>query len=114
MHDARDDHADAALIVDVAAAWRRWRGRTNKGPATKILRETVWFYWQNPRLERPRVAGKYPRGVPWSEAAASLVVSGVARNDRLVIEHSSFGVLGAEDAVVMPGAGGAGGGGLRA
>jgi hypothetical protein len=81
------DEADAQLVLDVAVSLRRWREKTGKEPATKMLREAVWFFWQRPRLDRPLVASKYPRSAPWSEAAADAVLSGVAGKDRLVIEH---------------------------
>jgi hypothetical protein len=54
------DRADAQLVAEVAAALRGWQQRGGGAAATKVLRETGWFYWQNPRLPRPLVAGKYP------------------------------------------------------
>ncbi|HEX8102622.1 MAG TPA: hypothetical protein VF533_08430 [Solirubrobacteraceae bacterium] len=83
----RDDEADAALIVGVAASLRSWAARTGAQPPLKILREAVWFFWQQPRLERPLVRPKYPRAVPWSREAADVVLSGGPRSGRLVIEH---------------------------
>lgn len=83
----RSDLADAKLISDVAAALRAWRASTGARPALKILRETVWFFWQQPRLERPVVASKYPRASPWSEEAARVALNGEPTNNRLVIEH---------------------------
>lgn len=87
MEDLRRDEVDAQLVLDVAASLRRWRDRTGKEPATKVLRETVWFFWQHPRLDRPLVASKYPRGALWSEEAASAALSGSSLKDKLVIEH---------------------------
>lgn len=84
---ARDDRADAELVCAVAAALRSWRESTGNVPASKILREAVWFYWQFPRLERPIVPPKYPRAIPWSEDAARIVLRGERRGGRLVIEH---------------------------
>lgn len=75
------------MVCAVSAALREWRQRTEREPATKILRETVWFYWQFPRLERPLVASKYPRRVPWSDDAAAIVLGGKRTGGRLVIEH---------------------------
>lgn len=40
-----------------------------------------------PRLERPLVASKYPRRVPWSDEAAAIVLGGERTGGRLVIEH---------------------------
>src|SRR5215213_3246803 len=57
----RDDEADARLILAVARALRDWRRSTGAQPPTKRLREAVWFFWQQPRLERPLVRRKYPR-----------------------------------------------------
>ena len=85
--DLRSDDADARLVVDVAASLRRWRDTTGKEPATRVLRETVWFFWQHPRLDRPLVASKYPRGALWSEEAALAAESGLSFKGELVIEH---------------------------
>lgn len=83
----RSDQADAQLISDVAAGLRAWGHSTGEQPALKILREAIWFFWQQPRLERPVVASKYPRSSPWSEEAARLALSGESTKDRLEIEH---------------------------
>lgn len=79
----RSDLADAKLILDVAAGLRAWGDSTGQQPPSKILREAVWFFWQQPRLERPVVASKYPRSSPWSEEAARLALSGESTKDRL-------------------------------
>lgn len=79
--------ADAALVLDVASALRHWSERTGRQPATKVLREAVWFFWQNPRLDRPLIASKYPRSARWSEAAAALALSELSTKGELVIEH---------------------------
>lgn len=84
---ARDDLADAGLVLDVARALRRWRDATGAPPATKILREAVWFFWQRPRLAGRLVRSKYPRGTRWSPAAAALVEAETDLRGRLVIEH---------------------------
>lgn len=88
MASENDDGADAQLITDVAAALRRWQQHSGRPAATKVLRETVWFFWQNPRLDRPLVAGKYPRSARWSREAADVALSAEEEpSGRLVIEH---------------------------
>lgn len=87
MENVRQDDADAQLVVDVAASLRRWRDLTGKQPPTKVLREAVWFFWQQPRLNRPLVASKYPRAAMWSAEAARLALSGHSSKNQLVIEH---------------------------
>lgn len=87
MSKPRQDRADAGLICEVAAALRGWEERTGSRAATKILRKAVWFFWQSPRLAGPLVASKYPRGAPWSDAAAAIVLDGAPLRGRLVIEH---------------------------
>lgn len=87
MEGLRRDDVDAQLVLDVAASLRSWRDRTGKEPATKVLRETVWFFWQHPRLDRPLVASKYPRGALWSEEAARAAGLGLTGKGELVIEH---------------------------
>ena len=82
------DTADAQLVAEVATALREWQKHSGRAAPTKVLRETVWFFWQNPRLARPRVAGKYPRAARWSAEAASAVGSGTSAGPgQLVVEH---------------------------
>jgi hypothetical protein len=83
----RSDQADAELISHVAAGLRAWGESTGESPPSKILREAIWFFWQQPRLERPVVASKYPRTSPWSEEAARLALSGESTKGLLEIEH---------------------------
>ncbi len=61
LGDDRRDAVDARLVTDVARALRAWQASTERPAATKVLREAVRFFWQNPRLKRPVVSGKYPR-----------------------------------------------------
>jgi hypothetical protein len=58
-NDARDAR-DARLVADVAVAVRAWETASGRPAATKVLREAVWFFWQNPRLARPRVVDALP------------------------------------------------------
>ena len=48
-----DDDVDAELLAAVFAAARRWEVVTGKKAPGKVLRETLWFIWQRPRLPRP-------------------------------------------------------------
>lgn len=56
-----------------------------------MLRETLWFLWEEPRLPRPLVASKYPRSYPWSPRARALVAENAGKRPKggwgLVIEH---------------------------
>lgn len=81
------DRVDAAVIVALAGALRDWEAVMGKPAALKPLREAVWFYWQEPRLPKPRVRGKYPKGFPWS-AAARAAYEADGERARLVIEHA--------------------------
>lgn len=82
----RNDQADAALVAATAQAMREWQATTGLRPSIKPLREMIWFYWQAPRLPKPRVRGKYPKSFPWS-AAARAAYRGDPRCP-LVIEHA--------------------------
>lgn len=84
----RDDVADAELVVEVAAALRRWGEASGQRPATKVLRETVWYFWQQPRLPKPLILSKYPRLAPWSLEAARAYLDAGSPDGRLVIEHA--------------------------
>ena len=79
------DSADLELVLAVAAALCKWEKSTGQRARGKPLREAVWFYWQQPRLPKDSVRGKYPRSVPWSPAAREAHHAGEAG---LVIEHT--------------------------
>lgn len=82
--DEAADHHDAALLAAVVRGFQEWQAATGRTPATKVLREALWFFWQKPRLG-PRVRGKYPTAAPWTAAARAAY----AADPRcaLVIEH---------------------------
>ena len=79
------DTADLRLVLDVVEALRAWERATAAKARLKPLREAVWFYWQQPRLEKGSVRGKYPRSVPWSPTARQAHARG---EGGLVIEHT--------------------------
>ena len=79
------DEADLQLITSTVEALRRWEKATGRRARGKPLRETIWFYWQQPRLAKDSVRGKYPRSVPWSTAAREAHRTG---DGGLVIEHT--------------------------
>jgi len=60
---AAQDAADADAVRGVRDATRARPG------AVRIVREAIWFSWEQPRLPRPLVASKYPLSYPWSVAA---------------------------------------------
>jgi hypothetical protein len=47
------DQVDAQLIANVAATLRYWQKDKRRSPATKVLGDAVWFFWQNPRFRAP-------------------------------------------------------------
>ncbi len=56
----------------------------------RVLKEVLWFRWEQPRLPRPLIDGKYPRAYPWSAEARRLWRESPRREGRrgaLVIEH---------------------------
>ena len=57
------DLADAEAVRGVLEATR------DRAGAVRIVREAIWFTWEQPRLPRPLVGSKYPLPYPWSRAA---------------------------------------------
>lgn len=54
----------------------------------RVLREVLWFSWEQPRLPRPLVQSKYPRSYPWSPAAAKEANEPYRPGGRgLIMEH---------------------------
>ena len=82
-----DRHAaDVAYLASFFAATRCWEFATGETIRTKILREALWFTWQQPRLPRPLIRSKYRTTVPWTAAArAAYRLDGAF--GALVIEH---------------------------
>jgi hypothetical protein len=78
------DQVDASLIAAIVRGFQEWERVTRRPPATKVLREALWFFWQKPRLGR-RIRGKYPLQVPWT-AAARIAYAADPRCP-LIIEH---------------------------
>lgn len=60
------DLVDAQTVLGIAQALH---GRPITTGSLRIMRETVWFIWQQPRLPRPLIWSKYPTSYPWSSAA---------------------------------------------
>jgi hypothetical protein len=86
------DLADARAILSIAAACRKTlrSDRPRSGPI-RVLREALWFIWEQPRLPRPLVASKYPRSYPWSPGARAVFAEHAGKRPKggwgLVIEH---------------------------
>ena len=86
------DLADARAVLLIAAACRKTlrQERPRSGPA-RVLREALWFIWEEPRLPRPLVASKYPKSYPWSPGARAVFGQHVGKRPKggwgLVIEH---------------------------
>lgn len=90
-----EDLADAEAVTKVVEAsysiLNRHRPRT--GPL-RLVREAVWFLWEQPRLPRPLVRDKYPLAYPWSPGAQEVIEAAPKSYGRppfggwgLVIEH---------------------------
>ncbi|PZE33929.1 hypothetical protein [Curtobacterium sp. MCPF17_031] len=81
------DDAEHLLTVTVGLA------RMTNRPAARarVLREALWFLWEQPRLPRPLLRSKYPNAYPWSPAAIARVRSG--QSGGLVLEHLEPRVL---------------------
>lgn len=80
---ARDLAGAVRAIVDVGDVL---------GPSllSRVIKEVLWFRWEQQRLPRPLVDGKYPRSYPWSRAARQVYLDSPRRPGRagmLVIEH---------------------------
>jgi hypothetical protein len=66
------DRADAADLLGVLKIVRAHQDRSGAN-AYKVAREALWFMWEQRRLPRPLIRGKYPTSYPWSaDARASL------------------------------------------
>jgi hypothetical protein len=63
------DHGDAELIVRIVQWSRETIELGRRGSAARLLREAMWFAWEEPRLPPPLVSRKYPRSYPWSPLA---------------------------------------------
>ncbi|MGH2920147.1 MAG: hypothetical protein ACRDLS_16335 [Solirubrobacteraceae bacterium] len=74
----------------VPAAQRFGRERS-RAASMRVLREALWFIWEEPRLPRPLVASKYPKPYPWSPRARATFDAHAGKRPRggwgLVIEH---------------------------
>ncbi len=86
------DRDDAGALLSVVEEFRTLvaRGGQRSG-AARVLREAVWFLWEQPRLPRPLVGSKYPLSYPWSPPARDRWLAHGRRRPQggwgLVIEH---------------------------
>lgn len=86
------DDEDAQAVLDVALACRTtMRSKRSRAAALRVLREALWFLWEEPRLPRPLVASKYPKPYPWSPGARAVFAQHGGKRPAggwgLVIEH---------------------------
>jgi hypothetical protein len=93
----REDLADAQSVTEVvrAAYSTLERQRPRAGPL-RLVREAVWYLWEQPRLPRPLIRDKYPLAYPWSPGAQEVIEHAASWNSygrppdgqwSLVIEH---------------------------
>jgi hypothetical protein len=86
------DLVDAGALFAIIEAGRALigHGRARSG-AGRVLREAIWFLWEQPRLPGPLVASKYPPSYPWSPEARRAYSANHGRRPpggwSLVIEH---------------------------
>ena len=81
------DLADADFLMAIFGAAREWESVTGRRTPNKVLRESLWFVWQAPRLPRPLVRSKYPRSSPWTAAARAAFATNPRGRGDLVMEH---------------------------
>jgi hypothetical protein len=89
---AEIDHADARAVLDIVMACRAaLRPERSRAGAVRVLRETLWFLWEAPRLPGELVASKYPKSYPWSPLARARFAERAGKPRvggwGLVIEH---------------------------
>ena len=82
----RDD-ADADFLAALFAAARVWEAARGRAMHGKVLREALWFVWQQPRLPRPLFRSKYPMRAPWTAAARDAYGQDPYVAGSLVMEH---------------------------
>lgn len=82
-----DDDVDADFLQSIFAAARRWEDLSGRRTPGKVLRESLWFVWQAPRLQRPLVRSKYPRNAPWTALARASYADNPGGSGDLVMEH---------------------------
>lgn len=86
----------ARAVAGVATAIRDLEERA-VSVSRKPLREAMYFWWSNPRLQgAPKYRSKYPLTVPWSQAANSVRL---ARGTGLVLEHTVPFAVAANDLI---------------
>lgn len=84
-----DEH-DAGAILLVAKALSSMSPGVFESSLIRVLREAIYFTWEQPRLPKPLVQGKYPRAFPWSADAREILEQHQARPTGgygLVFEH---------------------------
>lgn len=80
---------DAPVLLGVVRAVSGSGVHVGETARQKVVREAIWFLWEEPRLPGPRVGNKYPVAYPWSAAASDIARLGRRPADGwgLVIEH---------------------------
>src|SRR4051794_23537630 len=86
------DEEDARAVLDVARACRSTlRPERSRAASMRVLREALWFIWEEPRFPQPLVASKFPKPYPWSPRARAIFDAHAGKRPKggwgLVIEH---------------------------
>ncbi|MBX3095071.1 MAG: hypothetical protein KF680_11125 [Cryobacterium sp.] len=85
------DEQDATSILRVVHSLGEVGDVLGRALHNRVLKEVLWFRWEQPRLPRPLVDGKYPHAYPWSAEARRVWQESPRREGRrgaLVIEHT--------------------------
>ncbi len=77
-----DDQADLALILEVVRAYSEHASVTGRVSGIKVIREAIFFVWEQPRLPD---GGKYSLALPHSPSARVQRAAGQRKG--LVFEH---------------------------
>lgn len=86
----RSDGSDANALLVIVEALTSLSPGVPRPSLLRVLRETLYFTWEQPRLPRPLVQSKYPQAFPWSPRARTIIASQDSRPSGgygLVFEH---------------------------
>jgi hypothetical protein len=103
---AEVDHGDSADLLSILRTVRAHQDRSGEN-AYKVAREALWFMWEQRRLPRPLIRGKYPAAYPWSPGARALLDEHKAAARPLssfsgvVIEHLVPATLMVQEALTL-------------
>jgi hypothetical protein len=78
-------------VLKVVEASRAVLAPGRRTGSVRLVREALWFFWEQPRLPLPLLDSKYPLHYPWSRGAQAVWSDSDGQRPRggwgLVIEH---------------------------